>query len=152
MITICKATTSQLDDLAPLFDAYRVFYKKKTNIKGAKEFLKQRLAKKQSVIFIAYEDSKAVGFTQLYPSYSSVSMAPLWILNDLFVSPKHRSKKIGIQLLESAQVFSVETNTKGISLETEKSNTIGNQLYPKMNFKKDEEHNFYFWSNTNFSS
>ena len=63
MITICKATTSQLDELSPLFDAYRVFYNKKTNLKGAKEFLKQRLTKKQSVIFMAYEGSKAVGFT-----------------------------------------------------------------------------------------
>ena len=79
-------------------------------------------------------------------------MSSLWILNDLFVDPKHRGKKIGVQLLESAQVFSVKTNTKGINLETEKTNIIGNQLYPKMGFKKDKEHNFYFWTNTNFSS
>ena len=101
---------------------------------------------------MAYEDAKAVGFTQLYPSYSSVNMASLWVLSDIFVNPRHRGKKIGLQLLESAQVFSVKTNTKGINLETEKANIIENQLYPKMGFKKDKEQNFCFWTNTNFSS
>lgn len=151
MITIFKATTRHLNDLTLLFDAYRIFYKKESDLDGAKEFLKQRLTKKQSLVFMAYEGPKAVGFTQLYPN-SSVSMAPLWILNDLFVAPKHRNKKIGMQLLKFAQVFAIETNTKGISLETENTNAIGNQLYPKVDFKKDKEHNFYFWNNPNFSS
>ena len=66
MITIFKATTRHLNDLTLLFDAYRIFYKKESDLNGAKEFLKQRLTKKQSDVFMAYEGPKAAGFTQLY--------------------------------------------------------------------------------------
>ena len=152
MYTLQKATPEHLEKLAPLFDAYRVFYKKESDLKAAKKFLEERLSKNESVVFMVYEGEKALGFTQLYPLFSSVSMAPLWLLNDLFVDPSYRGKKIGKQLLEAAQDHCKITNAKGVSLETEKTNLIGNQLYPKMGFEADQEHHFYFWENPSFSS
>ena len=47
---IYSASIAQLDALALLFDAYRVFYRKKSDVKGAKDFLKARIEQKQSVI------------------------------------------------------------------------------------------------------
>jgi GNAT superfamily N-acetyltransferase len=47
-------------------------------------------------------DSAAAGFTQLYPSFSSGSMAPILILNDLFVAPEGRRHGIGTALLDAA--------------------------------------------------
>ena len=152
MYTLQKTTPEHLEKLAPLFDAYRVFYKKESDLKAAKKFLEERLSKNESVIFMVYDGEKAVGFTQLYPLFSSVSMVPLWLLNDLFVDPAYRGKKIGKQLLEAAQDHCKITNAKGVSLETEKTNLIGNQLYPKMGFEADQEHHFYFWENPSFSS
>jgi len=70
-----------------------IFTIKKNQSQGSKRIFKATLTKKQSVIFMAYEDAKAVGFTKLYPSYSSVNMASLWVLSDLFVDPRHRGKK-----------------------------------------------------------
>ena len=67
MYTLIQANLNHLDDLAVLFDAYRVFYKKETDLDAAKKFLRERLANDQSVIFMVYNDSRAVGFTQLYP-------------------------------------------------------------------------------------
>ena len=152
MYTLIQANLNHLDDLAVLFDAYRVFYKKETDLDAAKKFLRERLANDQSVIFMVYNDSRAVGFTQLYPGFSSVNMAAVWLLNDLFVDPVYRGKKIGKQLLEAAQNHCTASGAKGVSLETEQTNVVGNKLYPIMGFEKDTEHNFYYWENPTFST
>ena len=152
MYTLIQANLNHLDDLALLFDAYRIFYKKETDLDAAKKFLRERLANDQSVIFMVYNDSRAVGFTQLYPVFSSVNMSAVWLLNDLFVDPVCRGKKIGKQLLEAAQNHCTASGAKGVSLETEQTNVVGNKLYPIMGFEKDTEHNFYYWENPTFST
>lgn len=152
MFTLIQAEPNHLDDLALLFDAYRVFYKKESDLSTAQVFLRERLINNQSVVFMVYDGSRAVGFTQLYPLFSSVSMAAVWLLNDLFVDPTYRGKKIGKQLLEAAQNHCKATQAKGVSLETEQTNVVGNKLYPIMGFKKDTEHHFYYWENPTFST
>jgi len=90
-IVVRQATTADLDALVPLFDAYRVFYRKTSDPELARTFLSERLSRNQSVVFLAMrEDGAAVGFTQLYPSFSSAAAAPVFILNDLFVAPDAR--------------------------------------------------------------
>lgn len=152
MIEIALPKKNDLDALATLFDDYRVFYRKTSDVDGAKRFLSERILKKESVIFVARLESELVGFTQLYPLFSSTNMKAVWVLNDLFVAPKHRGKKISKALISKAQEHCKETHGFGISLETEKNNGPGNALYPKMNFSLDEAHNFYFWENPSFSN
>ncbi|MGB5262013.1 MAG: GNAT family N-acetyltransferase [Lutimonas sp.] len=143
-----KVEKDDLNFLAELFDSYRVFYKKNSDIEKAKIFLSQRLNKKDSEIFVAETlDNRLVGFVQLYPLFSSTRMKKLWLLNDLFVEPKFRNKGISIGLIEKAKQLVIETDACGMFLETEKSNFIGNKLYPKTNFVLNEGSNFYEWSN-----
>ena len=103
MYTLIQASPNHLDDLALLFDAYRIFYRKETDITAAKKILSDRLTNNHSVVFMVYDGSRAAGFTQLYPLISSVNMAAVWLLNDLFVDPVYCGNKIGKQLLEAAQ-------------------------------------------------
>ena len=147
MIQIQRAQEAHLDDLAQLFDAYRVFYKKESDLAGAKLFLSDRMQQKESIIFVALLDKEVVGFTQLYPLFSSTNMAALWLLNDLYVAKEHRGKHISKGLIKAAQEHCKITKANGISLETEKNNVPGNALYPKMGFALDQEHNYYFWEN-----
>ena len=147
MIQIQRAHLSHLDQLAQLFDAYRVFYRKKPNLGGAKQFLNERMDKKESVIFVALLEQQLVGFTQLYPLFSSTNMQPIWLLNDLYVAEEHRGKSISKGLIRAAQEHCKVTKGKGISLETEKSNLPGNALYPRMGFALDQAHHFYYWEN-----
>ena len=93
MFTLIQAEPNHLDDLALLFDAYRVFYRKESDLSAAQVFLRERLIKNQSVVFMVYDGSRAIGFTQLYLLFSSVNMAAVWLLNDLFVDPTYRGKK-----------------------------------------------------------
>lgn len=145
MVEIRIAHTEDIDLLVSLFDAYRVFYRKQSDIDTAKKFLSERIEKQQSIIFLAIYNKKMVGFTQLYPSFSSTKMSRLWILNDLYVSPNARGKGISKRLINKAKEYAKETLASGILLETEKSNIIGNRLYLQENFQL-EQNNFYFWS------
>lgn len=146
MNNIQKATLEQLDELIELFDAYRMFYNQQSNKAEAGIFLRERITKQESVIFIAYSSShQSVGFVQLYPIFSSTRMKKLWLLNDLFVDPRYRGQGFSKQLIERSKQLCHETNACGLILETAKSNDIGNQLYPRAGFALDQEHNYYSW-------
>ena len=112
------------------------------------DFLAERLKLGDSEIFVAeIQDSHLVGFVQLYPLFSSTRMQPLWLLNDLFVPVAHRGKGISKLLIENAKELCKQTNACGLILETAKTNTVGNELYPKVGFSLDKEHNYYTWDN-----
>lgn len=145
MVTTVRATKEYIAQLVPLFDQYRIFYGQSSNLKAAKNFLELRISNKESVIFMALRNEEVVGFTQLYPTYSSVSLLPYYILNDLFVTPNCRSQGIGETLLSRAKTFCVACGYKGLALET----TINNpaqRLYEKLGWKKDSHCFHYFWS------
>jgi GNAT superfamily N-acetyltransferase len=147
---IRKAIPEDIISLSKMFDAYRVFYEKSSDLNAAEIFLKARIDNQDSVIFVAESTvSYLVGFTQLYPLFSSTRMQKLWLLNDLFINPDFRGKGISILLIEAAKTLCRETNSCGLVLETAKTNIIGNALYPKTGFQLDTEHNYYFWEKNN---
>ncbi len=147
MTTIRKATFSDLLPLSQLFDLYRQFYGKASDIEAGKTFLKDRFENNESEIFVALSDSKIVGFIQLYPLFSSTRMKRLWLLNDLFVHPDYRGQGFSIQLIEVTKQLCIDTNACQLTLETSKLNTIGNNLYPKAGFEIDLDNNYYAWVN-----
>ncbi|MBT8235190.1 MAG: GNAT family N-acetyltransferase [Bacteroidia bacterium] len=145
MITLIRGTLEHLDDLVSLFDEYRVFYEQASDLQGAKSFLKDRIANEESIIFMAFINNEAVGFTQLFPSFSSVSMQPFLILNDLYVHKRFRQKGIGEALLMHAQKYCSQLNYKGLGLETATDNPA-QQLYEKLGWEKDTHCFHYFWT------
>jgi GNAT superfamily N-acetyltransferase len=143
---IRKAKIDDLKQLSELFDKYRVFYEKDSNVNAAEIFLHERIHNNESEIFVDETDEKILtGFVQLYPIFSSTRMKKLWLLNDLFVLPNYRGKGISLQLIDSAKKMASDTNAVGVILETAKSNSIGNSLYLKTGFSIDDEHNYYSW-------
>ena len=144
-MSIQKATLNDLDSLSELFDLYRIFYQQKSDLSGAREFIKERLNNEESVVFIAFYENKPIGFVQLYPSFSSVSMKRTWVLNDLYVSESVRGKGFGEKLIEKAITFAKDTGAKGILLETNIENVTAQRLYERIGFTKETNH-FYFFS------
>ena len=143
---IKRATFSELDAAAPLFDAYRQFYGQRSDVAAARAFLDERLRRDESVIFLAVEDKElgeALGFTQLYPSFSSVSLKRLWILNDLFVGPNVRRGGVGRRLLDRAREWAIETGAKGLVLATAVDNSKARALYESCGWKQDDEFHHY---------
>ena len=141
--SIIRASLDHIDLVAPLFDGYRQFYKQTTNLPAARQFIKDRLIRHDSVIFLALLEFDPVGFTQLYPSFSSTSMQRLWILNDLFVASAGRRQGIGEALLERARQFAVEDGAKGLMLETAVTNTTAQKLYERLGWQRDTEYYVY---------
>ena len=134
-----RAELDDLDTLVPLFDAYRRFYGQESDVAGARAFLADRFKRGESVIFLAVVDGAIVGFTQLYPTFSSVSMKRLWVLNDLFVAPDARKSGAGRALLERAERWAAETGAKGLTLSTEITNLPAQRLYEACGWTKDDE-------------
>lgn len=142
-----KALISDLPQLAELFDQYRIFYHKPSDIPAAANFLQERLVNKDSEIFVAEENGKLTGFVQLYPIFSSTRMQRYWLLNDLYVNENHRGKGYSKELIEASKELCRSSKACGILLETGKSNDIGNQLYPACGFELYDSVNFYEWTN-----
>ncbi|PWN70506.1 GNAT family N-acetyltransferase [Chryseobacterium phosphatilyticum] len=148
MRDIRKVIISDLPQLASLFDQYRVFYHKESDIPAAENFIRERIENKDSEIFIAEEDGILTGFVQLYPIFSSTRMQRYWLLNDLYVNENHRGKGFSKVLIEESKDLCRSSKACGILLETGKGNDIGNQLYPACGFELYDSVNFYEWSNS----
>ncbi|MFJ8066040.1 GNAT family N-acetyltransferase [Psychrobacillus sp. NPDC096426] len=143
-MNIQKATLNDLDALTELFDLYRLFYEQESDLKGAKEFLQERFMNEESIVFIAYDEHDPVGFTQLFPSFSSVSMQKSWVLNDLYVKKSARRRGIADKLIRKAISFAEETGAKGILLETGQQNVNAQKLYEKIGFIRESSYYYYF--------
>ncbi|MEZ5470264.1 MAG: GNAT family N-acetyltransferase [Marinicella sp.] len=139
-----KAKPSDLEALSQLFDAYRQFYQQSSDLAGARNFLSARMEQQESVVFVAEDRGQLVGFTQLYPSFSSVTMQRLWILNDLFVDSNVRKHGVAQALMAAAKEFAEQTGSKGIILETDLDNIQAQALYDKIGYEKQTATYHYF--------
>lgn len=135
---VFQAHIEQLQDVAELFDQYRVFYQSAADLDAAKRFIQERFQKGDSAIFVASDAGNLVGFTQLYPSFSSVSMKRIWILNDLFVTEAYRRKGVATLLMEKAEDFARETGAIRIALATQAANLAAQSLYESRGYTLDE--------------
>jgi len=139
-IDVRQAIYADLEALSSLLDDYRRFYGRASDKVAARAFLQARVEHGQSVVFLAQNDATPVGFTQLYPSFSSVSLARVFILNDLFVVPSHRRAGVGTLLLDAAAGYARAMGAVRLSLNTDVANTTAQALYEAKGWKRDQEY------------
>lgn len=145
-ITVRQAVLSDLEALAPLFDGYRQFYGRPSDLSAARDFLLARFNHGESVLFIAHEDNQPIGFTQLYPSFSSVSLARTFVLNDLFVCEHARRKGVASKLMVAALEYASSLGAVRISLSTAITNEAAQRLYQCSGWKRDERFQVYHFA------
>lgn len=141
---IKRITLAEANLVIGLFDKYRVFYKKESDAGLAERFIKTRLGNNESVIFVALDGEQPVGFTQLYPKYSSVSAVKNWILNDLYVEPEYRKQGVGEALIKTAMDFAKGDGATYVQLETAVDNYTAQNLYEGIGFIKQEPDTEFF--------
>jgi GNAT superfamily N-acetyltransferase len=130
MATVRQATIFDLDLVSPLFDAYRQFYRRPPDLALARQFLRERFQHHESVIFVALgEGGDALGFVQLFPSFSSGAAARILILNDLFIVPGARRAGVGTLLLRAAADYGRAAGAVRLTLSTEVTNQAARALY-----------------------
>jgi len=137
-LSIRRATLADVEQLVPLFGAYREFYRRTPDPERERAFLAERIPKGESVVFLAEENGTAVGFTLLYPLYSSLSLRPVWVLNDLYVRPEARGRGVASRLLRRARRFARDTDAEYITLETARDNPA-QRLYEAEGWKREEQ-------------
>jgi ribosomal protein S18 acetylase RimI-like enzyme len=142
-MNVRQATIEDLDRIAPLFDDYRQFYGQASDPDAARSFLQDRFRHRQSVIFIAEEHGLALGFTQLYPSFSSMRLGCSYILNDLFVAPAARRGGVGVLLLQAAARFGRSEGAVRLSLSTALDNQAAQALYESQGWQADQVFRHY---------
>ncbi|GHF91887.1 GNAT family N-acetyltransferase [Thalassotalea marina] len=139
-INIIKAEINDAKRIAPLFDQYRQFYRQPSDLSAAENFLTERLSNNESIVYFAEDDQNNIlGFTQLYPCFSSVSVCSKLILNDLFVEESARGLGIAKLLIEAAKGCALERGDKRLSLQTATDNLIAQKFYSKMDFHLVED-------------
>ena len=145
MIEVRKPKVEEFDMLVKLFDAYRIFYGKNSELMEAGRFLKDRMDHGDSIIFVAVKDGRLLGFVQNYFQWSSVGLNRFMLLNDLFIHPDFRSQGIGKLLIDKVKHYCRLEQCSGILIETTVDNDTANYLYLKEGFE-EVSHNFYFWT------
>jgi ribosomal protein S18 acetylase RimI-like enzyme len=142
---IVYATPEHIDQLAPMFDTYRVFYDQESDLDASRSFLLDRMVNGESSVFLALDpQGRGAGFTQLFPTFSSISVQRVWVLNDLYVMPFARRQGVAEALLERALQHAEDTGAKELQLATAVDNAAAIALYEKMGFARDEDFYHYF--------
>ncbi len=145
MVTVTRVTLENLESTSRLFNQYRQFYGQADDQDCCYEFLSQRIGSQESVILVATIDEVEVGFVQLYPSYSSISMKRVWILNDLFVAEEHRCQGVGKELLQEAQQFAKDSNAARLLLCTGTENEHAQRLYESAGWQQHSDCIYYIY-------
>lgn len=145
-IRVRRAETCDLELVAPLFDSYRQFYRQESDLHAAHRFIAERFAAQDSVIFLATQAETAAGFAQLYPSYSSVAMNRLWVLNDLFVAADFRRQGVAKKLVHAATEFARESSASRLVLATEVDNSTAKHLYERCGWQIDQAFDHYYFT------
>jgi ribosomal protein S18 acetylase RimI-like enzyme len=137
------AVSSDLDALAALFADYRVFYGLPGDVASARAYLDERMTRAESVVFVAEVEGALVGFTQLYPSFCSLELAPVFVLYDLYVHPAARGSGHATQLLSAARAHGLATGAARLELSTAVANGTAQRLYESLGWQRDTEYRHY---------
>ncbi|MDX9665441.1 GNAT family N-acetyltransferase [Pseudomonas sp. P5_152] len=143
---IIQATLEHLDLLTPLFVKYREFYGSLPYPDSSRAFLEKRLRRKESVIYLALpddDDGRLLGFCQLYPSFSSLSLKRVWILNDIYVAEDARRQLVADNLMRTAKKMAKQTQAVRMRVSTSSDNLVAQKTYESMGFREDSEFKNY---------
>lgn len=144
MTTVRYATLDDLDLIAPLFAAYRVFYEQAHDLLAARAFIAERLSLRESVILLAQDDAgAALGFIQLYPVFSSIAAQRIWLLSDLYVCDAARELGVARQLMNKATQHAKDTGAAWLELSTAHTNTRAQALYESLGYQLDTVYRYY---------
>ncbi|MCF6193598.1 MAG: GNAT family N-acetyltransferase [Kangiellaceae bacterium] len=133
---VSEANINDLEGVACLFDQYRIFYSMTSDLAKCKKFITKRLSNNDSIIYIARVENKAAGFAQIYPSFSSVAMQPIWVLNDLFVGEQYRKLGCAKSLMNKVETEALKQRMFSVKLSTAIDNHAAKQLYHSVGYTR----------------
>ncbi len=137
--TMERLDANGVEDLLPLFLDYLRFYERPIDAEATRAFLRARLEREESVVFLARAADGPVGFVQLYPAFASLSLAPSWILNDLYVAKDARGRGVAKTLMQAARELAEGNGAAEIFLQTARDNAPAQALYEGLGYRRDDQ-------------
>jgi ribosomal protein S18 acetylase RimI-like enzyme len=141
--SVRRAGPADLDAVARLFDLYRQFQKQASDPAGARAFIGERVERGESVIFLAEDANGALGFAQLFPSFSSVGMTRTFTLNDLYVTIEARGRGVATALLDAAAEFADGEGASRLILLVATDNAAAEALYVREGWRREDSFFIY---------
>jgi GNAT superfamily N-acetyltransferase len=142
-VVVRQAVLSDLEVVAVLFDRYRQFQGRPADLDGAREFLRARFDHGESIVFVATDAERPLGFAQLYPSFSSVSLQRVFVLNDRFVAEEGRRRGVATLLLNALESHAWSLGAARITLNVARPNTTAQALYDASGWQQDDQFFMY---------
>jgi ribosomal protein S18 acetylase RimI-like enzyme len=154
-VDVRPATDDDVDAVVDLFRQYLRFYDQEVPDAEARAYLTARRDAGDCVLLVAVlrpdgaepdgstAGEEVVGFTQSYPTWSSVSLSRSWVLNDLFVSPDVRGTGAARALVRETCRRAKEAGAIRVSLATAWDNVAAQGLYESEGFVRDQHFHHY---------
>ncbi|MCX4692544.1 GNAT family N-acetyltransferase [Streptomyces sp. NBC_01408] len=145
-VVVRVAGEADLPTAAALFRGYLDFYEvaPTPDPDRPRAFLAERMAKDESLVLLAdVPGAGTVGFAQVYRTFSSLSMQPVWVLGDLYVDPSGRRTGAGRALLREVLGRAREAGVAGVQLETAYDNHLAQGLYEAEGFVREGFHVYF---------
>lgn len=140
-VIISRAGEQDVDQAVALFMSYFDFYNRVHDRQQVAEFIVERLQSSDSVLLLAWlesaEGQKAVGMAHVYPTFSTLSLARSWTLNDLYVSTDARGLGVGRALVQAVTDRAGQAGAAEVTLETAVDNSPARRLYQSAGFVTD---------------
>ena len=138
------AQPEDCEKISEVFNMYRQFYKKESNIEACKNYIHERLSNNEAHILYIENEKECIGMTQLYTTFDSLELSKKIILYDLYVRSEYRNKGIGRMLMNAAKRFAEEKGVTSVELSTAITNKNAQSLYESLNYQRDTEYYDYY--------
>ncbi len=138
-----SATEPDVLALAELFDRYRVFYGRASELEAAVGFVRHQVHEGPTRFFLAKLDGTQIGFVHVLPSFDTLAMRTAWILEDLYVDEAFRGRGAAAALLAHVESFASATGATRISLTTAHTNLPTQRRYVAHGYRLDETFRAY---------
>jgi GNAT superfamily N-acetyltransferase len=132
------ATEIDIEPLTELFNLYRQSLGQTSQLANCRQFISSRLSESDTMIFIATDEQQPLGFLQLYPSYSSLMLKPIWYFDDVYVVEAYRGEGIAKQLIQKAK--SLADNTEVMIVKRTLMTNASMTLLSEMLIVQEAEH------------
>ena len=138
------AQPDDFEKIGEVFNLYRQFYEKESNIEACKNYIHERLINNEAQIFYIENEKECMGITQLYMTFDSLELSKKIILYDLYVRSEYRNKGIGRMLMNAAKSFAEKKGVTSIELSTSINNKNAQSLYESLEYQRDTEFYDYY--------
>jgi GNAT superfamily N-acetyltransferase len=136
-IIIRRAALTDVEALVPLVEAHRKFREAAPDPVGTQTFLHERISRDETVIFVAFEGASMVGFTQIYRTYSTTLLAPVYLINELWVLPHLRKNGLGTELEAAAIEHARQAGAVRLTMATVTGDAIPQSVYAAAGWLRD---------------